>query len=671
MSRALWLTSLLFIPACGGGFDEFFRLGLLTEIRGTVGANGGTLTSNDGTLTLKVPAGALFQDTEVNITEKPPDDLDPQIWGFNAGHAVMGRVFDITPPLRFNTPATLTLQKPDLSRISIEELIELDITSYYARTEDDRVVIPDQRVEWDNEEGFILHGMAGVFFDEVAVGALTEKDQPAAGDDNVTLGWKFEAPPSPEINVPSALRYSFEHGNAYDVPIAFELIELAGNPNVAWLSNVGDAVPTTRTEANGRTTHEGEIQFEATQVGETALTVGVGFVLALDPSGLLFLVDVDHSSIGEYRMEVTPATANVTVGNSLRIQTGVDVAGLAPAHFDLVNDPPVVGTHPMLYVSGPDVNGVKAFAIERDASGTIVATPQVQDIGILTAVDDDVVPVSAGDDADLTRALYVWNPVGFARSHWAGANWGGLAVSSGVRDLVSFGGTSRSTGVSLTAGIVVGFQQFDDAIDFFQTPIPSGALGGDVNFPNRTGDPVSAFVYSAAGGGVIVAMSGSPGQIWYHDRIDASAEGALIASGGNDQRRVRAKNGVAVVSNYGSNTLTILTWNGTSAPTPIGTHTFASNPLADPLEIDMAALDDGTTAVAVASDTTGHWWLGRLDASGAVVQAIQGTMPGLQGLADIVILPGNPMYLAVACKGQQDVVLIKTAFDAPVAAQVQ
>ena len=118
----------------------------------------------------------------------------------------------------------------------------------------------------------------------------------------------------------------------------------------------------------------------------------------------------------------------------------------------------------------------------------------------------------------------------------------------------------------------------------------------------------------------------------------------LVGATENDPRQVRAKNGLVAISNYASGTVTFMTWNGSTAPAFARTFVFGPTPL----EIDMAVLDNGNTAVAVVSATTNLWWMGELDASGNQVNQWGGSMRSCAGLFDYCELMGA--YTSVSMK---------------------
>ncbi len=345
-----------------------------------------------------------------------------------------------------------------------------------------------------------------------------------------------------------------------------------------------------------------------------------------------------------------------------QLRTGLEISGLARAHFDTVNDPSPYGPDPVLYVIGASNNsGVEAYAFRTNANGKILNMPKVHTVNLFVA-DDDIVPVAWAMGG--TRAFYAFASASYARTHWQGSNWGGFAIGGSTKDLVTYGGNSYARGICYTTSDVVRFEEYDAALMFFNGIGVLQQLGGEMNFPGETGAPATAFVDNTSGAAIIV-MSGSPGQIWFHDRQDASKEATKVGADGNDPRQVRARNGIAVVSNYGSDTISVLRWDGATRPTITGSILGLGNTmLVDPLKLDLITLKNGNTALAVASDTTDRWWMGEIDSSGIVVNSWTGTFGVTGGLADVVFLPGKTTYLAVAAKGIVDVKLIDTGLEA-------
>lgn len=111
--KRLWWTALvvtLLLAACGGGGGEGDNSSgtstttTLPDVgsAGMVGAAGGTVVSDDGKLRLDIPAGALTEETQVEVVEVPAADLGLDVT------ALTGAVYDLLPDgLTFSAPVTV------------------------------------------------------------------------------------------------------------------------------------------------------------------------------------------------------------------------------------------------------------------------------------------------------------------------------------------------------------------------------------------------------------------------------------------------------------------------------------------------------------------------------------------------------------------------------------
>jgi len=111
MKRWWWaaLVVIVLFTACGGGAgeddngSETFTTTTFTDVgsAGTVGAAGGSVTSDDGKLRLDIPAGALTEETQVEVVEVPAADV-----GLDAT-ALTGAVYELLPDgMTFSAPVS-------------------------------------------------------------------------------------------------------------------------------------------------------------------------------------------------------------------------------------------------------------------------------------------------------------------------------------------------------------------------------------------------------------------------------------------------------------------------------------------------------------------------------------------------------------------------------------
>jgi len=157
-----------------------------------------------------------------------------------------------------------------------------------------------------------------------------------------------------------------------------------------------------------------------------------------------------------------------------------------------------------------------------------------------------------------------------------------------VYDVVTFGNAQTSSGALFVRGADVRFIDWNADLSFFE--VQQGYELTSAMWPGRTGTFISAFTYGLDEP-VLALETGSPGQVWLHARDGSPA--AVVGAVGDDPRRVRADGGIAAVSNYGGDSLTILTWDGGATAAVAGTVSVGDGPVG----IDVMDLGDGTVGI--------------------------------------------------------------------------
>jgi len=147
--------------------------------------------------------------------------------------------------------------------------------------------------------------------------------------------------------------------------------------------------------------------------------------------------------------------------------------------------------------------------------------------------------------------------------------------------------------------------------------------------------PVSAFAPQDRAR-VLVATDGAPGKLVLGDPAQGST-GRVVVVGdlGDDPRRLRCLAGVCAVSNFGSDSLTLATWDGgdaaaITAEQPVG---------AGPLGVDLRPLDGGDLLVATGLFGEDAYALTRVAPDGSVVASE--TRPAPEGC----VAPGFAVWL--------------------------
>lgn len=144
---------------------------------------------------------------------------------------------------------------------------------------------------------------------------------------------------------------------------------------------------------------------------------------------------------------------------------------------------------------------------------------------------------------------------------------------------------------------------------------------GSTNFPAKTGSMVSAFQL-VKDGPIIAVGSGSPGSIHYDSDGTGAGTGTKIGDAGNTPRRIRCLLPVCAVSNYGSNALTILSWDGSAQPSITATQSVGTGPVG----IDLKADGDGAKIISTGfADNT--YTVTTVDGAGAVTDNVTKSVP--------------------------------------------
>lgn len=172
-----------------------------------------------------------------------------------------------------------------------------------------------------------------------------------------------------------------------------------------------------------------------------------------------------------------------------------------------------------------------------------------------------------------------------------------------VTDVQPYGGDDDAIGAVVTrfgknAIESIEFKPGDPNLIYAQGPIqlPVGVISG----AGATGRVVSACALSREGPVLLVtegAPGAAPGELYYWT-IDNPGSIAFVGLVGDSPRRIRCKNGLAVVTNYGDGAITIIRISGAGGlPEVVGTVTVGGQPVG----LDLAQTTDG----ALAALTTG------------------------------------------------------------------
>ncbi len=199
-------------------------------------------------------------------------------------------------------------------------------------------------------------------------------------------------------------------------------------------------------------------------------------------------------------------------------------------------------------------------------------------------------------------------------------------------------------------------------------PADDGSRNYDSQFPliepfawvNQGVAPFTAFA-ETAGGPALVATNGSPSQLFVTDPDESvpADQVSLAANLGNDTRQLRCRDGLCASSNCGSDTLSIIVWDGAQSAS------VTANPSVGdcPIGLDVEPLGDGAIFLSTGffDDT---FTLTRVSSSGSIVSNETSDTPGgcTAPTSGVLFSDGS---LALGCNGENVIAVIEGAWPAP------
>ena len=180
---------------------------------------------------------------------------------------------------------------------------------------------------------------------------------------------------------------------------------------------------------------------------------------------------------------------------------------------------------------------------------------------------------------------------------WGLSQW--LVTADGCLDAVPFGNDPASGGFVYTKRFgAVGFVEYDEGLDAWTV----GDVYHAAQFPSLFQRMVSAFARTATGS-VLVVEDGTPGELYKHDR----SVGTSVTPLGDSPRRIRCLGDVCVVTNFGSDDITVLLWDESDECEVVGTYSVGEGPIGmdlmllpnDDIAILTTGFDDDTFTITV------------------------------------------------------------------------
>ncbi len=665
LATAVVTTCLLvLLPACSSDDTVAPEPEAPAQVSGTIGIDGGTLTSSDHRLSITIPAGALAADTEIIVTEMatPPTDLRLGPFVAKAGltfepaglHLLQSAVVSFELPL----PHTSSKSSPHKTDTDEEFGLLLGIL-----LDDDSSSMPEQELEYDFRDYRMRIKLHIDYLDPLVVGSPFALGNPQQGsvmsevrvrygvpESGLILGEELEA----EMELDSAgSEYLAYYSYGFDTTLPpLEYIEEPVEPVIEDLGL-------------GRTGFNFTPQYASTDFGNFNLDIDFRVHLEYTDPDVMDLPDDFELPVFKVQLNILSPTFSIDVAECIdppcigfdgTFQTNMtDLEGMAARYTQSDEVNPDLGDDPWLYVAGS--GGVQYWTLARDASGTITGATKRGEVASLFS--RGAVPVSHDSDGPVVRVLLSHGFTGAFRNHWNPApavnDYGAGAVVAGrVTDAESYGSFDWVFGFCWVGNGAVRFNEFDSGTGLFIEPLDSSLING-LAFIDAIGEPYTAAV-SPITEAALVGMDGTPGQLWFHDRQDVREVGSLVTTVGNGVRQIRGDAGLYGVLNSDSNSISIITWFGESTLTNHGQTSVGTAPES----LDVIPLGENSSAMVSASATDNTYTILIVDFNGEVLSNTTFDNPaGCSGAKHAIFVPGPKVYVALSCGDSGVVTLVE------------
>ncbi len=599
-----------------------------------VDPTGGTISSADGRLILTIPDGALVQTTSISITKLTGGELPNSLFAEGAELA-----YRVEPEaLDFLKPATLSYRIPAPSNIKTDGL-PADIPTLLAVLREsggDPVVLDSQEMLLDGDshtEQVTLQAYG------TAVYGILEKVAVSAGLDGIPSPVPCGGPFAPVLFVNRHEGSQFEGTATFEDRCALvsgNLLSYSGEVEKG-LGQLDAATPeimsslqsyTCTCNADAAGTLAAAVVFSDYRLSETLSGTGTYTVF--------FKLSIDCAGGGGDTSEVGVADAPVTAPEGLfRVRPAF--AGLLAAVFMVV----LAGTNGWAVLDPHDGTALlNAFLLANLASYGALPLSHT----------------SSQKQAGYVDAFFAFGPNDARITQYDAATeqWGQLqyaAYNSNVTDAVSYGNKTISEGLVYVnfSYNQVGFKNYDPVNDGFTAGSPA-LLESEFPAP-LPGHLVSAFS-NAIDAPVLVVADGTPGKLYLHPH-DGSGSASLVGEVGDGPRRVRAAAQIAVVSNFESDDLTIVLWDGGTTASVVRNVLVGDGPIG----IDLLDLGDGTVAVCSTGYNDNTYTVTLIDSDGSVLSNITTSAPGgCQGPGHAIWARDGTRNLLFSCNGSDQIV---------------
>lgn len=162
--------------------------------------------------------------------------------------------------------------------------------------------------------------------------------------------------------------------------------------------------------------------------------------------------------------------------------------------------------------------------------------------------------------------------------------------------------------------------------------------------------PVASAVGSGPGGSLIAATGGEPGKLWlWHDPQDGLGfDLTELGEVGDTPRRLRVLDGIGVLTNFDSDEISILTWDGAADAVLLGNHAVGDGPVG----VDLLPRSGGGVYALTTGWFDHTYTITEIDAAGAVVASTTNALPAgmLQPAHGVWLHDADESFL-VSCFG--------------------
>jgi hypothetical protein len=591
----------------------------LIQLNGTVGITGGTLTSSDGQLTMTIPAGALAADTDISITEITPDEAPAVFQGL-----LIEKAFNVEPlGLEFAADVeitlTLDLDPPAVNKSAIENQ-QVQIEARFIAVQDSEIDHPrflDTNIEVANER--------------MMVASLRQLNIFILG----ALG-------SPALWVESQLAieeqvFQFISFESTLTTVISNLLIMGTGPQLYYSANSfifeveegEELIPETETtESDGSTTLTYNIQSRTSDFGSLNMDLSLSYNVTPDREAFAHMDLPESLEMPVIRLLIDLPTLPVTVAEdepaSDDLPIGVYFTGMGLsegmsvfrgfAGWELDNTVAVSSGDGMSFLN---LNSDPPLQVANDD----FSFPGHELYGTLT------MKMSFKSSEDAGYQILLFGPNGGSISNWDSVNHGfGMqqlfAFNQNLTDALPYDNNPMSSGYCYVNNTqnTVQLLEYNSDTGFFQN---AGTVSG---FQGADGNAVSAYVRE--GESLLSVVDGTPGKLYLQQTSSIYDTPEYIADVGNSPRRIRSLNNVAVVSNFASGTLTIVSWSQADEVAINETVAVGDGPVG----IDLLELPGGNIAIASTGFNDNTYWVTIVSSSGSLVSNQEYSLPaGITG----------------------------------------